>query len=167
MLLDEIKTMSDEELGWAVSIISQEIASRKELADIPKKIDTLNRDYLAATGEVEGGEWLQPTGAHDAYPFDWVTTYKGKEWKSLIPANVWAPGESGWREVVPEPEVVEPTPENPTPTPAAPTYAAWVQPTGGHDAYGNGAMVTYDGKVWKSTSAGNVWAPGVYGWVVV
>lgn len=44
---------------------------------------------------------------------------------------------------------------------------AWVQPTGAHDAYALGAKVTYNGQVWQSTAAANVWQPGVFGWVVV
>ena len=42
--------------------------------------------------------------------------------------------------------------------------AAWVQPTGAHNAYPLGATVTHNGKTWTSTIAANVWKPGVYGW---
>ena len=42
--------------------------------------------------------------------------------------------------------------------------AAWVQPTGAHNAYPLGATVTHKGKTWTSTIAANVWKPGVYGW---
>lgn len=41
---------------------------------------------------------------------------------------------------------------------------AWRQPQGAHDAYALGALVTYDGHVWRSSIHSNVWAPGVYGW---
>lgn len=44
---------------------------------------------------------------------------------------------------------------------------AWVQPTGGHDAYRKGDRVTHGGKVWTSTIDGNVWEPGVHGWAEV
>jgi hypothetical protein len=37
--------------------------------------------------------------------------------------------------------------------------AAWVQPTGGHDAYAKGALVLYSGTVWTSKVAANVWPP--------
>lgn len=43
----------------------------------------------------------------------------------------------------------------------------WVQPQGAHDAYQIGDQVTYNGSTWESTAANNVWAPGVYGWVVI
>ena len=43
----------------------------------------------------------------------------------------------------------------------------WRQPTGAHDAYNTGDRVLYQGKVYESTMDGNVWAPGVTGWVEV
>lgn len=30
--------------------------------------------------------------------------------------------------------------------------------------YSKGDKVTHNGKTWRSTIAGNVWEPGVYGW---
>ena len=47
---------------------------------------------------------------------------------------------------------------------SAATIPAWVQPLGAHDAYAKGDKVLHGGKTWESTSNGNVWAPGVYGW---
>lgn len=44
--------------------------------------------------------------------------------------------------------------------------AEWVQPTGAHDAYALGAVVSHNGKVWVSTVDSNVWEPGGYGWEV-
>lgn len=43
-------------------------------------------------------------------------------------------------------------------------YPPWIQPTGAHDAYSEGAKVSHDGKRWISTAKNNTWAPGVYGW---
>jgi len=96
--------------------------------------------------------WVQPTGAHDAYEKGAAATYAGTTWVSLIEANVWAPGVSGWRESWGAASV---------------GYPAWVQPTGAHDAYPVNAMVKHAGKNWRSTVASNVWAPGVYGWVEI
>lgn len=45
--------------------------------------------------------------------------------------------------------------------------AEWKQPVGAHDAYAIGDRVTYNGQTWENTSAANVYAPGVYGWIVV
>lgn len=46
-------------------------------------------------------------------------------------------------------------------------YPEWVQPTGAHDAYAQGAKVSHNGKKWTSDIDGNVWEPGVYGWTEV
>ena len=40
----------------------------------------------------------------------------------------------------------------------------WVAPTGAHNAYPQGAIVTHDGKTWESLIPNNVWTPGVSGW---
>lgn len=46
-------------------------------------------------------------------------------------------------------------------------YPEWVQPTGAHDAYEQGAKVSHNGKKWTSDIAANVWEPGVYGWTEI
>lgn len=107
--------------------------------------------------------WAQPSGAHDAYNAGDVVSYNGALYRSLIDGNVWAPDvyPAGWELVdsgtTPEPE---PEPEQPT------SYPEFVQPTGSHDAYGVGDRVTYNGKVYESTIANNVWSPDAYpqGW---
>ena len=50
----------------------------------------------------EWPEWIQPTGAHDAYAKDAKVTHKGKKWTSDVDANVWEPGVYGWTEYVVE-----------------------------------------------------------------
>ena len=101
----------------------------------------------------------------------------GKTWRSLIDNNVHAPSDypQGWLDVAteggggtvdPEPQP-EPEPEQPEPEqPPADQPPEYVQPTGGHDAYKIGDMVTYNGKVYESTINNNVWAPDAYpqGW---
>lgn len=44
-------------------------------------------------------EWVQPTGAHDAYAKGDRVTHNSKKWISDIDANVWEPGVYGWNEV--------------------------------------------------------------------
>ena len=44
-------------------------------------------------------EWIQPTGAHDAYAKGSKVSHKGKHWESDIDANVYEPGVYGWSEV--------------------------------------------------------------------
>ena len=48
-------------------------------------------------------------------------------------------------------------------------YPEWVQPLGASDAYNTGDIVSYNGKLYKSTIDGNVWAPDAYpaGWEAV
>ena len=40
----------------------------------------------------------------------------------------------------------------------------WKQPTGAHDAYDVGAIVSHNGKIWINTSPANIYEPGVFGW---
>ena len=107
--------------------------------------------------------WVQPLDQFAAYklvnPFTGQgdrCTHNGKTWyvsqADGAGSNVWAPGVYGW------------TDENASAQPAQP--AAWVQPTGAHDAYQIGAEVTHNGSVWVSTAANNVWSPGAYGWQI-
>lgn len=47
---------------------------------------------------------------------------------------------------------------------------AWKQPTGAQDAYNKGDKVYYPdvgGPIYESTVDANIWAPDVYGWVLV
>lgn len=44
-------------------------------------------------------EWVQPTGAHDAYNIGDQVIYNGHVWESTINANVWAPGVYGWTDL--------------------------------------------------------------------
>ncbi len=44
-------------------------------------------------------DWVQPTGATDAYNKGDKVTYDGKHWVSTADANVWQPGVYGWDEI--------------------------------------------------------------------
>lgn len=44
-------------------------------------------------------EWIQPTGAHNAYAKGDKVTHGGKRWVSTVDANTWEPGAYGWEEV--------------------------------------------------------------------
>ena len=130
-------------------MIDGELSRRETLANAGRAMDDIARSVLAAQGQVDGDEWVQPTDATNAYPKDWTVTHDGKTWVSLTPANVWEPGVSGWREVVEEGA----TPE-------------WVQPTGAHDAYQTGDHVMFEGAEYVSLIDGNTWSPTAYpqGW---
>lgn len=142
--------LSDDDLDNLRVNVLIERERRQTLATVPAQADDLARRYRDATGVQDGDPWTQPQGAHDAHPEGWTVTHNGKTWVSLIPANVWEPGTSGWREV--------------TDDDGAP--AEWVQPSGAHDIYGIGDRVTFQGAVWESVLDGNVWSPTAHpaGW---
>ena len=146
----DIGSVSDAELRQLKRMIDGELSRRETLANAGRAMDDIARSVLAAQGQVEGDEWVQPTDATNAYPKDWTVTHDGKTWVSLTPANVWPPGVSGWREIVDE-------------SAGAPE---WVQPTGSHDAYQTGDTVTFEGQEYKSLIDGNTWSPTAYpqGW---
>jgi len=94
-------------------------------------------------------EWSDPTfWFENPVMIGYRRTHGGKEWESLVDYNVWTPP-VGWREVVTS------------------GYPAWVQPSGAHDAYVLGFIVTHNGQNGRSDFAANVWEPGVFGWSVV
>lgn len=110
--------------------------------------------------------WAQPSGAHDAYRAGDVVSYKGKRYESVLDGNVWSPEvyPAGWSLV----EDAEPDPD-PGTDPEPETYPEWVQPSGAHDAYNKGDIVSYNGALYRSLIDGNTWAPDAYpqGWEVV
>jgi len=64
-------------------------------------VDNFDTFYqpVANLDNVLGGsipEWIQPTGAHDAYMKGAKVTYNGKTYVSTADNNVWAPGVYGW-----------------------------------------------------------------------
>ena len=130
----------------------QEMALREQLAQEQQKSEAsaaIAEAYIHLNQQAheDGQNWVQPTGVHDAYTKGITVKHNGKTWESIVFANVWEPGVSGWREVVSEGGI-----------------AAWVQPTGAHDAYQTNDRVTHNNKTWISTHANNVWEPGVFGW---
>lgn len=50
------------------------------------------------TSTEEWPEWIQPTGAHDAYEKGAKVSHNGKHWINDIDANVYEPGVYGWTE---------------------------------------------------------------------
>ena len=47
----------------------------------------------------EWPEWIQPTGAHDAYEIGYKVSHNGKHWINTIDNNTYEPGVYGWDEV--------------------------------------------------------------------
>lgn len=57
----------------------------------PDKVPAL---WVRTSQEGEIPEWVQPTGAHDAYNRGDKVKHVGKVWESLVDANVWEPSTS-------------------------------------------------------------------------
>lgn len=47
---------------------------------------------------IEWPEWIQPTGAQDAYAQGAKVSHNNKHWVSDVANNVWEPGVYGWTE---------------------------------------------------------------------
>lgn len=62
--------------------------------DVASSLWKKYRDY----GIIE--PWVQPQGAHDAYPLGVTVSHNGSNWTSDVDNNVWEPGVSQWTEVV-------------------------------------------------------------------
>ena len=154
----------DDDAAMLATGLAVSITARLDRIDPPRTPEeqvayeaqlAIDRAILDATAALmedaheDGKPWVQPTGAHNAYPLGRTVTHNGKTWVNLTSANTHKPGVSGWREVVAE------------------GYPAWVQPAGGHDAYILGAKVTHNGRLWECTRVAfgvNAYAPGVWGW---
>ena len=145
----DLEALTEDELNNVRSILVSVVSDRKRENEIPKQITELQVQYLTGCDLATGGVWIQPTGAHDAYPKNWEVTHNSSTWVSLVDNNTWKPGVSGWRQ---------------NGTKAA---SAWIQPTGAHDAYFLNSTVTYKNNTWKSTVDSNVWEPGVFGWTKI
>ena len=119
------------------------------IATAAARADEAAAAVLEALGRVDGRPWAQPAGAHDAYPLDREAVHAGRRWRSLIPGNVWPPGDVPglWLDLGPA--------EGSTPAPDAPAWAEGV-------AYTVGQLVTYAGVVYRCILAHTAW-PGT-GW---
>lgn len=80
-----------DDAGWT------RLAQVGSLAELGKVVDDLSPADVVPDPSYT--EWVQPTGAHDAYALGARVTWNGKTWESTVGANVWEPGVSGWREV--------------------------------------------------------------------
>ena len=81
--------------------------------DVKAEIDALWAAVRALQGGANAGngateesqapaEFVQPTGAHDAYNLGDRVTYSGRIYESIINGNVWSPDvyPDGWTEIV-------------------------------------------------------------------
>lgn len=147
----DVTAFTDDELEQARRDIETEQAARRTRAEMLAREAELAAQSMAELNRQPGAPWVQPT-ALTPYALGDEVTIDGKRWASLLDGNVWQPGVSGWREVTAD--------GSPPP---------WLQPSGAHDAYRTGAMVTFGGAIYRSLIDANVWPPDVYptGWLLV
>ena len=114
---EDLRGYDDSELEDLRLLVMDEQERRRILVDAPAEAEEIARRYLEAAGRTPGDPWVQPVGAHDAYPLGWVVGFGGKFYRSLIPANVWSPSvyPAGWEE----------TDDPGGPIDPPPTYPAW------------------------------------------
>lgn len=105
------------------------------------------RLYREASGREEGGEYVPPTGYHNAYQLEEVVTYDGKLWRATRDGAIGVPGDSvDWVQVADEGEILP-----------------WVRPMAGTE-YKYGDIVTHKGSTWRNDYQGlNGWEPGTTG----
>lgn len=157
-----VEDADDEELHTLRDHISQVLEKRRLAVKSPERIDRMIEDYQATLGRAGGDPWKPPTSALDTYPRGAVHSHphQGEDrlWESLISANSHEPGVSGWRLV---PKKDEDGNEIPP---------AFVRPTGSHDSYGEGEMITWvDGNIYRAARNGVVHSPDEYApdWILV
>lgn len=138
-----ITEATDQELEATRQAIVAEQERRRTLATGADQMDRLVRDMLLAAGQVDGGEWVQPTGHENAYPKGWVCAHDGHEWTSTYAGNILEPGVSGWTMTPVEGE-------------APPEYK---EPTSYLDAYNTGDIVTFEGNTYRCIRDGTSWSP--------
>lgn len=101
----ELLEMARERAGETITV-----NTRDEILQIWARISTLENRVTALEQESSGGggesgedewpEYVQPTGAHDAYQIGDKITYNNKHYTCLIANCIWNPDvyPQGWRE---------------------------------------------------------------------
>lgn len=62
----------------------------------PPIVPTLWKAMIEAPIGQEYPDWIQPTGAHNAYKIGDRVRFNNQNWESSANANVWQPGVYGW-----------------------------------------------------------------------
>lgn len=150
----DLTALTDEDLTGLYRDVLREQERRRRLVDAPALAAQISADYLAARDGAQPTQdeetladtsawpaWVQPTGAHDAYPAGWIVEHEGALWRSTKPANVWAPGTAGLWEKITAGQAGDPPA-----TPDAPDWAIGV-------AYEIDDLVTYQGVVYRCVQA--------------
>lgn len=159
----DLTEVAAEDLQEFSRRIEKEFQRRRVLVESPLLAEELSKNYLTAAGraameDTAGNpptkvpEYVQPLGAHDAYPLGFYVTQEGTTYKSKRSGNVWEPKLhlDLWERVD--------AADVPTPAPT-PTPPAWEL----NKVYATGDTFLYNGQVYRvvqpHTSAAH-WTPG-------
>ena len=88
------------EVGWVriyEGVKYEVIQAHQTQSDwTPNNTPTLWKVWTDPNAEPEVSEWVQPTGAHDAYRLNDLVLFNNKTWKCISDYCVYAPGVFGW-----------------------------------------------------------------------
>lgn len=109
---NEVKYLFD---NWSGDSVAYAVGDRVLYADVLYKVIQAHTSQPDWSPDVavslfvrcddpgeEWPEWVQPTGAHDAYEIGYKVSHNGKHWINTINANTYEPGVYGWDEVIGE-----------------------------------------------------------------
>jgi hypothetical protein len=147
--------------GWSAKIVTEDPTFDPRVRSVWIYADEKHRQYKYTTGAftLQNGEWVT----------EWNEQRDRKADVHWVVSWATTPEVEGSLLVEEEADVAYirfGKPINPTKPPAEPVVQPWKQPAGAHDAYAMNSQVTHNGQTWRSTINANVWAPGVFGWVV-
>lgn len=206
---EQVRALPDAEFGELLSMMWREQAHREVMRQAAAEAEGLAARYLEARdggaaqsvplppGPGPDGQpvvdptqptvalsdiavWVQPTGAHDAYPQGYPVQHGGRVWRSRVPANVWEPGQDGpvptWEDITGLSTIIrapetdwrgDPIDHNlpttggddgrpdvdvdPDPTPAVPEWREGA-------SYKVGDVVSYQGGRYRCVGAHTTWA---------
>ncbi len=110
----DFDSMTDDEVYDLLNQAHEEYERRKIITDAPARIEFIQEQVAKALGRTTGGDYRQPTGAHDAYHKGDVVTFEGTLYRAVDPIVAHSPAEypAGWEKAgVDAP--VEPAPDAP------------------------------------------------------
>lgn len=193
--VEDIEGLSDDEFGDLLSLVWREQSRRDTLRNAADEAERLAARYLEARdGAVQSvpsppgpgpdgqpvvdpaqptvaladiAAWVQPTGAHDAYPQGYPVQHGGRVWRSKMAGNVWEPGADGpvptWEDITGLSTITTPDDDTPPDVDVDPDPGGGVPPAWEEGAtYEPGDRVTYQGHTWECVSRHTAW-PGT-GW---
>lgn len=145
--------------GWEIYTPPPFIPSPQDEPDYGQVVEAVKRMFSTDTQEMTDEEALEVAALYPTWH-----SLLGKEvaagarlwddgrlWKVLQPHTV----QDDWRPDVAVSLYVEVSIEE---------WPEWRQPVGAHDAYNAGDRVSHNDRHWESTTDGNIWEPGVFGW---